>query len=94
MIDNKKYLFRNPLKNIPKENIDKYLDENVFSTSDFKEHTNQVALNLNIDESIVRDVLISYFSNVMYIINTSRKLRTKINIYGFFSIIVDKGNRY
>ena len=89
-----KYIFRKPLANISKENIDVYLAENVFDTEDFKKHVNQVALNLKIDESIVRDVLISYFTNVMYVINTTRKLRTKINIYGFFSIIVEKGNRF
>ena len=90
----RKYIFREPLKNISKENINSYLAKNVFETNDFQKHVNQVALNLKIDESIVRDVLISYFTNVMYIINTTRKLRTKINIYGFFSIVIDKGNRF
>ena len=90
----RKYIFKKLLKNIPRKQIDLYLAENVFDTEDFSKHVKQVALNLKIHESIVRDVLISYFSNVMYIINSTRKLRTKINIYGFFSIIVDKGNRF
>ncbi len=90
----RKYIFRNPLKNISRESIDQYLHTNVFSTPEFGIHVKQVALNLRLDDRIVRDVLISYFSNVMYIINTVRKLRTKINIYGFFSIIVEKGDRY
>jgi hypothetical protein len=90
----KKYYFRNPLKNIPKENSDKYLQRQVFGTSEFDLHVKRVAFNLNIDEVIVRDVLVSYFSNIMYLINTVRKIKTKINVYCYFSLIVEKGNRY
>lgn len=90
----RKYIFRKPLGNIPKDKIDMYLAENVFETNDFKKHVDQVAKNLKVDESIVRDVLESYFTSIMYIINTTRKIKTKINVYGFFSIVVEKGNRF
>jgi hypothetical protein len=94
MKDTKKYSFRQQLKNLPKKDIPEYLHDQVFKTSEFDLHIKRVAFNLKVDESIVRDVVISYFTNVMIAINTARKIKTKINIYGFFSLIIEKGNRF
>ena len=88
-----KFFFKQELKNIPKGKLKEYLHTEVFTSEPFKLHVKQVAFNLEIDEVIVKDVLISYFTNVCLIINTARKVRTKINIYGFFSLIVEKGHR-
>jgi hypothetical protein len=90
----KKFIFPGNLKNIKRERAKEYLQGNVFDTDNFKEHVSQVAINLNIDESIVRDVLVSYFTNIFYLINTVRKIKTKINIYGYFSLTVERGRRF
>jgi hypothetical protein len=93
MIGKRKYSFRQVLKNIPKDKAKEYLHTNVFDTAEFNIHVQRVAFNLKLDERIVRDVLVSYFTNIMLLINSKRKLKTKINVYGFFSLIVEKGNR-
>ncbi len=89
----RKYFFRRPLKIFTKQECSEYLNRNVFDTPEFEDHVNQVAVNINIDQRIVKDVLVSYFTGVMLLINSTRKIRTKINIYGYFSIIVEKGDR-
>lgn len=89
----KKYYFDIELKNISKEKLKEYLHNEVFKSDAFKLHVKQVAFNLKIDESIVKDVLVSYFTNVALVINTVRKIKTKINIYGFFSLTVEKGKK-
>lgn len=90
----KKFIFPGNLKNIKRERGKEYLQVNVFDTDNFKEHVSQVAINLNVGESMVRDVLVSYFTNIFYLINTVRKIKTKINIYGYFSLTVEKGRRF
>lgn len=90
----KKFIFPNDLKNISKSRAKGYLQENVFDTENFNEHVSQVSINLNVDEKIVKDVLVSYFTNIFYIINTVRKVKTKINIYGYFSLTVERGRRF
>jgi hypothetical protein len=89
----RKYFFRKPFKIFSKKDLTEYLHRNVFSTSGFDLHVKQVAVNLKIDETIVRDVLVSYFTNVSLAVNTTRKIKTKINIYAFFSLFIEKGNR-
>lgn len=89
----RKYWFKDELKNIPKDNLKRYLHDMVFSTPEFNLNVKQTAQNLNIDEKIAYDVLVSYFTNIALVINTVRKIKTKINIYGFFSITVEKGRR-
>lgn len=90
----RKYVFKHKLKNYSREEGKAYLHKEVFSNPDFENHVNQVAVNLEVDESIVRDVLISYWTNIFYLINTVRKVKTKINVYGFFSLVVEKGDRH
>lgn len=90
----RKYYFRMPLPILTRKECSEYLHKNVFDTPEFEVHVNQVAVNLKIDQRIVKAVLISYFTNVMILINSTRKIKTKINIYGFFSIIVEKGDRF
>ena len=90
----RKYYFRKPLQNFTRQECSEYLHKNIFDTPEFEVHVNQVAVNIKIDKRIVKAVLVSYFTNVMILINSTRKIKTKINIYGFFSIIVDKGDRF
>jgi len=89
----KKYFFKKALPNMSKEQIKDYLEYQVFETELFQDHVLQVSLNLNVDECVVRDILKHYFIMVMYICNTKRKFLTKINLYGFCSLFVEKGNR-
>lgn len=89
-----KYSFKEPLKNIPKDKAREYLDKQVFSTEHFKKHVDQVATNLKLSPELVNDVLVSYFTNVFFMLNTTRKIKTKINLYGFFSLSVLKGDRF
>lgn len=80
---------RKLLKNISKKEMVEYLHTNVFTTSDFNLHVQRVAINLQVDESIVRDVLVSYFTNIAFAINIVRTIKTKINVYGYFSLTVE-----
>lgn len=89
----KKYFSRKGFTNIPKAKMREHLENTVFNTSDFNLHITRVACNLKLDESIVRDVVQSYFLHIAYTINTIRKIKTKINVYGYFSLWVEKGNR-
>jgi hypothetical protein len=76
---------------ISKPVADKYLQEEVFGTSEFKSHAERTADILDIDPQIVRDVLESYWSNIFYLLNTVQKVNLKINVYGFFSFVYLKG---
>lgn len=76
---------------IPKDRADTYLKENVFDTADFDLHVERTANSLDLDKQIVRDVLISYWSNIFYLLNTVQKINLKINVYGFFSLVYMKG---
>lgn len=89
-----KYIFKEDLENIPRDKARAYLDRQVFSTEEFEKHVDQVSLNLKVDQQIVRDVLISYFTNIFFVVNTVRKVRTKINLYGFASLQVGAGRRF
>lgn len=89
-----KYIFPDELKNIPRDKGKAYLEETIFSSEHFAKHIEQVSINLKVDEAIVRDVLVSYFSNIFFMCNTVRKFKTKINLYGFCSIIVTKGRYF
>ena len=89
----KKFYFDIELKNIPKHKLKEYLNNEVFNNEAFKLHVKQVAFNLEIDEKIVKDVLVRYFTNVALVINTVRKIKTKLNIYGFFSLLIEKGRK-
>lgn len=76
---------------ITKDKANSYLKENVFDTSDFAIHVERTANKLDIDQEIVRDVLVSYWTNIFYLLNTVQKVNLKINIYGFFSLLYMKG---
>lgn len=75
----------------PEPYLKAILDEEVFQSPSFNEHVKKVSLNTKIDEETVKEVLISYFTNIVFAINAVRKVKTKINVYGFFSLIVKKG---
>jgi len=89
----RKYYFRKDLENISKKEGLEYLHKNTFNRPEFEVHIKRAAFVLNIDEGIVRDVVKSYITNVFQVINTVRKTKTKINIYGFFSFVVKPGRR-
>ena len=89
-----KFAFKEELKNIPKDKAVEYLNKQVFDTEHFAHHVNQVSTNLKLDQRLVRDVLVSYFTNIFFMINTVRKIKTKINLFGFFSLSVLKGSRF
>ena len=63
----------------------------MFDTADFNMHVEQTAAVLDIDPKIVKDVLVSYWTNIFYVLNTVQKFNLKINVYGFFSIVYMKG---
>ena len=89
----KKHVSLKELDNLTKQQIMKLLDEDVFITVHFNKHIVEVSLKTKIDEKIVEEVLKSYFTNILIVINTVRKIKTKINVYGFFSIFIEKGKR-
>ena len=89
----RKYFISTELKNIPRKNLKEYLHNEVFNTTEFNTHIEQTAFNLQLHKQIVRDVVVSYFTNIAIAINTVRKIKTKINVYGFFSIWIEKGRR-
>lgn len=91
MLTTKKKFFRKAFYNLKRNEIESLLEEEVFSTVSFNEHAKEVSLNTKIDEEIVKDILKSYFTNILVVINTVRKIKTKINIYGHFFIIIEKG---
>ena len=79
--------------NLNRKQIDILLEQDVFSKPHFIEHIKEVSLKTKIDEKIVEEVLKSYFTNILIVINKIRKIKTKINVYGFFSIHIEKGKR-
>lgn len=89
----KKYFLKQEFKNMPKNEIPGFLEREVFNSNHFKEHVKEVSFKTEIDEEIVSDILKSYFTNITIVINTFRKIKTKINVYGFFSLIVKEGKR-
>ncbi len=84
-------LHKSFFRNIYKKDIKILLEEEVFSNEQFIEQVKYVSLKTNIDEKIVKEVLTSYFTNILIVINSIRKVTTKINVYGFFSLIIRKG---
>lgn len=89
----KKYSFLKPLKRLSKQEIVQMLEKEVFSTNQFSEHVKEVSFKTKIDEEIVRDILKHYFTSISIVMNTVRKVKTKINVYGFFSFFIEKGSR-
>lgn len=90
---NNKYFFKEDLKNIKKKDLKIYLENEVFQREAFKRHINEVAQKTNIDEEIVKDVIKSYITNISIVMNTILKIKTRINIYGFFYFDIEKGKR-
>lgn len=90
---NKRYGKKN-WKNIPKKEIKEYLNNEVFSRDSFNNHISEVSHNLNIDKEIVEYVIKHYITSIMLVINSVRKIQTKINIYAYFSLFIDKGKKH
>lgn len=88
-----KYSSQYPFKNLTKKDIDELLYSEVFGLPHFKEHVKEVSFKTKISEEIVEAVLVSYFTNIMRVLNTSRKVKTKINIFAFLSLVIAKGQR-
>lgn len=88
-----KFYFNKELKNLPHDYLREYLHNEVFTTVEFNTHIEQTASILQLNTEIVRDVVTSYFTNIILVINTVRRVQTKINVYGFFSIWIEKGRR-
>ena len=93
MAGKKKYFFHRAFKLIPKEDIRSFMEKEVFCLDEFKQDVDRVSENLNMDRGLVKDVLESYFVNIMIIINSVRKIKTKINIYAFCSIVIEPGRK-
>lgn len=87
------YFFKKDFYLLTKEEVNERLEQDVFSQPEFKQQVKEVSYNLKISEIIVEDVLRHYFTNICYLINTVRKVVTKVNIYGFCSIYIKKGKR-
>jgi len=80
-------------KNMTVHEIKFLIKNEVQNSNSFKQHVQEVSLNTKIHPEIVHDVLINYFTNILIVINRVRKIKTKINVYGFFSLFIKKGNR-
>lgn len=80
-------------RNLTRKEIKQVLEKDVFSNIDFKNHVLETSETLNIDVKIVEYVLKHYITNVMILINTTQKIKTKINIYAFFTLILEKGRK-
>lgn len=89
----RKYYFKHDLTHMAHKEHMNFLNKEVFETEEFNKDIEQVAQNMKINKEIVRDVVVSYFYNIFKVINTVRKIKTKINIYGYFSLLVEKGSR-
>ena len=87
------YWSKEPYKLIPKKDYIDYLQKTVFNTEDFNKHIDITADSLGIHRDIVYDVVTSYWIDIAMVINSYQKKLTKINIYGFFSLKLLKGNR-
>lgn len=68
------------------------LEEDVFSNHLFKEHLKKVSLKTKMDEKIVEEVLRSYFTDILIVMNSVRNIKRKINIYGFLRAIIIPGS--
>lgn len=88
-----RYYFKNNLKNMSKAEAREYLNSQVFKDKRFNMHVKEVSHNLKIDEKIVKDVLVHYITEIMYVMNSVRKFKTRINIYCFFNFLIEKGKR-
>lgn len=62
----------------------------LFETREFYNHVKEVCLITGIEEKKVLRVLISYFLNIMFFLNKTHKRIVKLNIYSFFSILINK----
>lgn len=89
----KKYYFSKPFKTFSRSEINTLLEQEIFNSNHFMEHIKEVSYRTKISEEIVSDVLRSYITNIFIVMNQIRKIKTKINVYGFFSLIVEKGSR-
>lgn len=76
-----------------KSEIASCLDKEVFSTIEFQNHVSEVALLTNVKRHLVEKILTDYFTNILIVINTVRKFKTKINIFAFLHLIIEKGKR-
>jgi predicted nucleic acid-binding protein len=89
----RKYEMSKPVKLLSRKQIEVMVQEEVLNSFRFKEHVKEVSFKTNIHEEIVRDILKGYFTNMLIVINTVQKIKTKINIIAFCSIIIEKGKR-
>lgn len=76
---------------IDKKQADAYLKQEVFDTEEFNLHVERTAGSLDLHPQLVKDVLVSYWTNIFYVLNTVQKFNLKINVYGFFSLVYLKG---
>jgi hypothetical protein len=84
---------RKPAKLLSRKQIEVLLQEEVLNSFRFKEHVKEVSFKTNIHEEIIIDILKSYFTTMLIVINTVQKIKTKINIIAFCSIIIERGKR-
>jgi len=89
----RRYFFSKNFKNLNRKQIIALLEDEVLNCHAFKEHVTEVSFKTKIHEEIVKDILKSYFTNILVVINTVRKVKTKINVYGHFFLIIKEGKR-
>jgi hypothetical protein len=78
---------------LSKTQIKSIIENEVLNSNHFHEHITEVSFKTKIHEDIIKDILISYFTNILVVINTIHRIKTKINIYGFLYLILRKGKR-
>lgn len=93
MAKRKNTYFKKKFYNLSRKEITFLLEKDVGSSEQFNQHVSEVSYKTKIDEEIVKSILISYFTNILIIINTVQKIKTKINIYGYFFLMIRTGTK-
>lgn len=89
----RKYYSKNDFKNLNTKQIKEILEEEVFTNEDFLKHVDEVVQLTDLERDLVLRILKSYFTNILIVINSIRKFKTKINLYAFANLFVEKGKR-
>ena len=86
----RKFKFTLPL--LSDERVDELFKQDVEDNSDFQSHTQEVSDKLNIDKTIIRDVLVHYFKSTLKKMNTDHKYKAIFSIFGYLNIQLERTN--
>ncbi len=89
----KKSVFWRDFKHMDKSQIKDMLEQDVYSTDEFKRHIEEVSIKTGLETDLITSVLKSYFTNILIVINSNNKLKTIINLYAFAKLVIKRGKR-